>query len=437
MPALADLLGVRSSKGRYYQEYRHSTHDLERTLMAVNALSWVLAEAPADARYLVDQTLPVIAGLLGSPVVLLVSDHPALGGRRVCLSSQPATGPQDPELAEHLVQAAEQLVATSPSAGLRRLLPERGCQLLLVPLPRSGRGQGYVVAALPMDHGADTTDLAILGTLANQLAGAVESCQRLTESEASRQAADDALRAADVHASVLARRNELLRQARYDLAAARAAQALADERQRIARDLHDSVAQQVLSIGMQVEWCRTSSNEPELVTRLGEVKELARTTVDRIRQAIFELSGTDELHQGGLVPALRRLSEQHRGRGLDVDVEVTGDGPRLPGPVERALFMTAKEALFNIAVHAEASHASVHLSRSATVVQLSISDDGLGRAEVLRSSLRTAQHDCAGGHHRGLVNVEERLLQVAGRLSISDVARRGVRLEAVVPVQDA
>ena len=51
---------MRSSKGRYYQEYRHSTHDLERTLMAVNALSWVLAEAPADARYLVDQTLPVI-----------------------------------------------------------------------------------------------------------------------------------------------------------------------------------------------------------------------------------------------------------------------------------------------------------------------------------------------------------------------------------------
>ena len=123
-PPFADLLGVRSSKGRYYQEYRHSRHDLERTLMAVNALSWVLADAPGDARYLVDSTLPVIAQLLGARAVVLVSEHPALGGSRVSVRSlQPVEpGPVDETWAERLMEHAERARGREPAdgAGARR-----------------------------------------------------------------------------------------------------------------------------------------------------------------------------------------------------------------------------------------------------------------------------------------------------------------------------
>lgn len=429
-PGFADLLGVRSSKGRYYREYRHTAHDLERTLMAVNALSWLLADTAGDARYLVDSTLPVIAQLLGARTVVLVSEHPALGGHRVCLrAGHPESGgaSRDGPRAGELLRRAELLVTDCPPSGVLRAVPELGCTLLLVPLPGTTGGDGYVVAAVDDSVRAGPTDLAILGTLSNQLAGSVESCRRLQSSELSRRAADAALQEQAEQALRLARRNELLKQARHDLVTAREQQALAQERHRIARDLHDSVAQHVLSMGMQVEWCRTTSTQPEVVARLAEVKELARSTVDRIRQAIFSLSGDDELQPGGLVGALRRLAEQQRVHGLVVSVRAVGDRD-LPNPVQRALYMVAKEALFNTVLHAEAATARVHLVLGPRSAALTVSDDGVGRAADLRECLRQAHQPCADGYHRGLANVEARALQLGGSLTITDAARGGVRL---------
>lgn len=281
----------------------------------------MLADAAGDARHLVDSTLPVIAQLLEAEAVVLVSAHPGLGGARTCVRSlhPRRPGPDDEQLAEELVRLAEQqLVPDCPPTGVLRLVPELGSVLLLAPLPRSGRADGYVVASVPPSARPDGNDLAILGTLTNQLAGAIESSRRLAESETSRRAAHAALQAADEQAHALERRNELLRQTRHELVTAREQQVLAEERQRIARDLHDSVAQHVLSMGMQVEWCRTTSDQPVVVERLADVKALARSTVDRIRSAIFELSNGDDLQTYGLLPALRRLAEQHRGHGLDI-----------------------------------------------------------------------------------------------------------------------
>ena len=404
--------------------------------MAVNAVSWVLADAPGDARFLVDSTLPVIAQLLGAKAVVLVSEHPALGGQRVCLGapSRDAQAPS-PHLVADVVRTADVLARSCEPTGVMRSVAELGCVLLVSPLPRSGQGDGYVVAALAAADGADATDLAILGTVTNQLAGAIESCRRLVESERSRDAAAAALREQAEQAVALARRNELLKQARHDLVGARQSQLLAEERQRIARDLHDSVAQHVLSMGMQVEWCRTASGQPDVVERLVEVKELARSTVDRIRSAIFELSGDDELRGAGLPAALDRLAEQHRGHGLAVTVR-TPSAVSLPAPVERALFMVAKEALFNTVLHADATRAAVSLSVADGSVRLQVTDDGGGRAEDLRASLQRAHRLCADGHHRGLANVDDRVRQVGGRLNITDAPRRGVRLRVVIALEE-
>lgn len=405
--------------------------------MAVNAVSWVLADAPGNARSLVDNTLPVIAQLLGASAVVLVSEHPALGGQRLCVRA-PSAGRGDgvrEDLAQGVLQHAEALSRSCGPTGVMRSVPELGHVLLLSPLPRSGRSDGYVVAAVPAGDGPDGTDLAILGTVTNQLAGAVESCRRLVESERSRDAAADALREQAEQAVALARRNELLKQARQDLVEARERQVLAEERQRIARDLHDSVAQHVLSMGMQVEWCRTASEQPEVAERLTEVKALARTTVDRIRTAIFELSGDDELRGGGLVAALDRLAEQHRGHGLEVSVRVAG-AVVLSRPVQRALCMVAKEALFNTVLHAGATRASVSLTVADGSARLQVTDDGTGRAEDLRASLSRARCSPTDGLHRGLANVDERVRQVGGRLTISDAPRGGVRLRVVVALEE-
>lgn len=396
--------------------------------MAVNAMSWVLADAPGDARYLVDSTLPVIAQLLGAHAVVLVSAHPGLGGARVCVPSLHSRQPQehDERRAQELVLHAEKLVERLPPTGLISVVPELRSTLLIAPLPRSGVSDGYVVAAVASNGGADSTDLAILGTVTNQLGGAIESSRRLTESEQLRRAADDALLESE-------RRNRLLQQARHDLVAAREEEVLAQERQRIARDLHDSVAQHVLSMGMQVEWCRVESAQPEVAARLSDVKELARDTITRIREAIFELSERDEVPSGGLVPALRRLAEEHGQHGLAVGVRTVGLAGRLPTAVERTLLSVAKEALFNTLLHAEATRASVYLDTREDDVRLLISDDGTGQAAQLRESLSDSRRSCADGHHRGLANLEERVRLVDGTLRITDAPRGGVRLEVLVP----
>lgn len=404
--------------------------------MAVNAISWVLSDAPGDARYLVDSTLPVIAQLLGASAVVLVSEHPGLGGMRVCLPSPHPRdpGPVDQQRADSLVRHAERLVHDLPPTGVMRSVVELSSTLLIAPLPRGGRIDGYVAAAVPLSSSADSTDLSILGTVTNQLGGAIESSRRLTESEALRRAADAALAEAAQQAGALARRNQLLLQARQDLAAASEHQVLAEERQRIARDLHDSVAQHVLSMGMQVEWCRTTSTEPPVVARLTEVKDLARETVRCIRETIFELSGRDELQPGSLLDALQRLGAQHGGHGLAVTVRAVGPAAPLPPGVERALFMVAKEALFNTALHADASRATVHLDQRPHAVRLTVSDDGTGRAEHLRHCLAQAQRSRTDGYHRGLANLDERARLVGGALTISDAPRRGVCLKVRVPL---
>jgi signal transduction histidine kinase len=400
--------------------------------MAVNAMSWVLADAPGDARYLVNSTLPVIAQLLGAHAVVLVTDRPGLDGTTVCL---PGVHPRPPgELDEQraaaVVRHAEELVAGLPPMGLIKVVPELGSTVLIAPLPQSG--DGYVVAAVAISRAADSTDLAILGTVTNQLGGAIESSRRLTESEALREAANAALREASEQAEAVAERTRLLQEARHDLLLAREQQVLGEERQRIARDLHDSVAQHVLSMGMQVEWCRTASDQPEVAARLTEVKQLARETVTCIREAIFELNQRDELQPGGLAEALRRLGEEHRRHGLPVHVRVLGTGSTVSRAAERTLLMVAKEALFNTVLHAEARRASVYLDQRSPVVRLLVSDDGQGRAAHLQECLYEAQRSCVDGYHRGLANLDERVRLIDGKLRIVDVPGRGVRVEVTV-----
>lgn len=367
----------------------------------MNAVSWLLASGGEDAGQIVAETLPVVARLLDARVVLLVSDHPGLGGDFV------ASHGESPSSLVEYVRTADQL-----PTGVLRHLPELGAALLVVPLPRHGEPCGSLAALVPDPIRTDGTDLAILGTVGNQLAGAVESAHRLAQA---------------------VNRTRALRETRSELAAARERELLATDRHRIARDLHDSVAQHVLSMGMQVETCRVSSTEPEVVEQLAGIKSLARTTVDRIREAIFALGDADELAPG-LVPALRRLGEQHRAHGLAIAVKVAGDPAGLPACLERALYATAKEALFNTVVHADATRATVRLAYGTDRVRLAVSDDGTGRAMALRSALEAARQGPRSGYHRGLGNIDDRVRGVGGRLRISDVPGGGVRLSVVVPV---
>ncbi|MGV1007554.1 MAG: sensor histidine kinase [Dermatophilaceae bacterium] len=236
------------------------------------------------------------------------------------------------------------------------------------------------------------------------------------------------------HAARLDETNRQLRQARSALARVRENQVVEAERERLARELHDQVAQRVLAIGMSLELCRGLTDDDPLRVRLGEAQELARETVATIRNAIFELSAADELLPGGLEPSIRAVAGQLAADGPLVSVQCTGAPLRLPLAAERALLMVVREALFNVVLHSGATAATVQVDFGAEVVALSVADNGTGDAARLSRHLHEALRS-RSGDHRGLCFVHARIRELGGTLQVTPAPGSGVRLTVRVPVE--
>lgn len=155
--------------------------------------------------------------------------------------------------------------------------------------------------------------------------------------------------------------------------------AIVEERNRLARELHDSVKQQAFAVSAQLAAART-----KLGQHPGDAEEhllAAETLMDEIRrelaQLIHELRPV-ALQDRGLAPALRDWSaEWSRSSGIPVEISVQGERG-LPLEVEKALFRIVQEALSNISRHSRANNASVHLRYSPTGVLMCIRDNGQG-----------------------------------------------------------
>ena len=135
---------------------------------------------------------------------------------------------------------------------------------------------------------------------------------------------------------------------------------LAEERNRVARELHESVSRQLLTIGMHLEWCRRHSMTPAvLLERVLAAQGLARSAMDDIREVIFRRVSGEQIE---LSQALREVIEEvEAGTRLEVKLRVFGHTQPVPARAQHALLQIAREALFNIVRHAEAQHAWVIL----------------------------------------------------------------------------
>ena len=238
---------------------------------------------------------------------------------------------------------------------------------------------------------------------------------------------DDAERRADE----MARRNDQLRRAKEQLARLRQAELLSAERHRIARDLHDGVAQCLVGIGMHLEWCRrhTDQNAPEY-ERLLASRELARAGLDWVRSAVDELSGLE--HPGtGLGQALRDLAADFRSaRLLPVSVRAPGCQRQLPEAIEHSLFQIAQEGLWNVVRHAQASRAWISLADRDGQVRLSVADDGVGEPAAVVRYLRP-DAPSHGGH--GLRNMAERTAELGGLIRAGRRRGGGLRITVSIP----
>jgi signal transduction histidine kinase len=254
-------------------------------------------------------------------------------------------------------------------------------------------------------------------------------------------------RGAERRAAELTRRNEQLRRAREHLARVRQAELVNAERHRIARDLHDSVAQSLVGIGMHLEWChRHLDPSSPAYERLVASKELARAGLGWVRSAVEELSGLEQPGTG-LGQALRDLAADFRSAGqLRVSVRVTARQRQLPPGVEHALFQIAQEGLWNAVRHANATQAWLSLAYAEDQIMLTISDDGSGdpaavgryltatAAAPSRSACTPQNH---GPQNHGLRNIAERAAELGGEVRLRRRRGGGLRISVRVPAGTA
>ena len=201
--------------------------------------------------------------------------------------------------------------------------------------------------------------------------------------------------------------------------------AIVEERQWLARELHDSVTQALYSVTLYAEAARMalSAGKQDVASEnLRELQAMAREALFDIRLLIFELH-PPILEGQGLAAALKiRLAAVESRAGLQTDFRVDG-GRRLPLPAEEDLYRIALECLNNVVKHAQAHHVTVQLRFDDHHVSLEISDDGIG--------YDSAKARESGG--MGLRGMEERAQRINGTLEILSTPGKGTTLKVEVP----
>jgi signal transduction histidine kinase len=157
-------------------------------------------------------------------------------------------------------------------------------------------------------------------------------------------------------------------------------EAIVEERQRLARELHDSVAQSLYTVTLYADAAglALAAHEPEHIREhLHDLRQTAQEALRDMRLIIFDLRPS-ELQPGGLPEAVaHRLEVVEAHVGLQTHITCEGQGP-LPFLVEEELYRIIQEALNNVIKHAQATRVEVKLSFGPNEASLEISDDGLG-----------------------------------------------------------
>jgi signal transduction histidine kinase len=270
-------------------------------------------------------------------------------------------------------------------------LKERYHALLAVPLTVKDNVYGGIVLYYPepRQFSAEEIDLAV--SFANQAALAIENTRLFAQAEQA---------------------------------------AILEERQRLARDLHDSVTQSLYGVTMFAEAAARLLESGETAVASGhlrEVRETGQEALQEMRLLLFELR-PPILEKEGLAMALQIRLETVEGRsGLETEFETDGVAG-LPPDVEEGLYRIAQEALNNTLKHAHAQKVTAYLGQKGDRVILEIADDGLGFDPTMAQG--------KGG--LGLEGMEARAAAIGGRLIIKSHPEQGtmVRVEVDIAVEN-
>jgi len=196
-----------------------------------------------------------------------------------------------------------------------------------------------------------------------------------------------------------------------------------EERQRLARELHDSVSQALygMALGLHTARIQLDRDPQELPESLDYLLSLAEAALDEMRALIFELR-PESLESEGLVTALSKQGAALQARhGITVLTQLCEE-PDLPLKVKQELYRIAQEAMHNTVKHARARKVDLRLSQAAKAVILEVRDDGVG-------------FDPLGSFpgHLGLHSMQERVSSLGGMLQIESAPGQGTSILAQVP----
>ncbi len=210
------------------------------------------------------------------------------------------------------------------------------------------------------------------------------------------------------------------------LRAEREFRAVLGERSRIAREIHDTLAQGYVGVSVQLEVLAELLRQSKVDAaqkQLDVTREHVREGLADARQSIWALR-TEDSGETTLPVKLRRLVEAAQGNGLDSRFSVFGAYRPLPAETERELLRVAQEAIHNVKKHAAASQLAVRFDYGPASIELEVEDNGRGGAP---------DHPNAG--HFGLTGMRERAAAIGGTLDVSGARGEGttVRLRAPAP----
>lgn len=281
---------------------------------------------------------------------------------------------------DEALELARSAVSEAVAAGQVVTLPRVGQSVCLAAPLLSRLAPGHCLLVLIDEPGVDVPDPALLAAIAGQASLALDRTQALAE------------------------RQEHL---------------LVADRERIARDLHDTVIQRLFATGLQLQGLRRVVDADEIEGRLGEAVAELNTTIRDIRSTIFELRHHDA---GSLKTEIRALAKGYVPvLGFTPFVRIIGplDGD-VPPEVAAHLVATMREALSNVARHAEADACIVEIEATGNRLLLRVSDNGRGIGPDVDES--------------GLRNVRRRALDLGGTFRIGPEEPHGTLLEWQVPL---
>ncbi|MEK8131727.1 sensor histidine kinase [Paenibacillus filicis] len=205
-----------------------------------------------------------------------------------------------------------------------------------------------------------------------------------------------------------------------------------EERKRIAREIHDGLAQNMANMVLRTEITeRMLAKEAYSAVKeeLNDLKFSVRSGIEEVRKIIFNLRpmALDDL---GLVPTLRKFVQDFEEKAkISTRFEMIGKEIRLPSGMEVAVYRLVQETFSNVLKHAQATHVTLELTFQQQMIKLTVSDNGVGFAAD------TIDKKITKGSHYGIMGMRERVELLEGRLEFQSAVGAGTKFSMVIPIK--